>query len=1510
MKDRLFAFIRSQTPLTNTTAILILLLLIIYSVLRIFPSASYVAAATFGTTTIGNITEVGSGGGMSCNRYQANDSGTVSSITAYVASVDSASRQYSLAIYSDSSGNPGNLLVQGGNGTLTANSWNTLPVSTNVSAGSYYWLCYNTSTPDENQNNLRYTNGATPAAWKARAFGSWPASFGLPDAQWTDPYSMYATINVPPTPTMTPAPTNTPSPTLIPTSTPTPVPTRTPTPTPSPTPVPLNWYGQPNWKFRKLITIDHTKVSGNQSNFPVLISLSSDAGLAANAQATGNDIVFTADNGTTKLSHEIETYVSSTGQLVAWVTIPSLSASTDTTIYMYYGNSSASNQQSAPSVWDSNFKTVWHLDESGNGSTGEYKDSTATANHATGGFRNASMTPAQTTGRIGNAQNFDGNDDAIGGSVNGIINGTSAYTIEAWIKPDDCGDASGNVGTIFKQFGSNSLEFDICGKSTNDLYIWQTSGNTANTVGNTITTGTGAWQHVAVVHNGGGNIAMYYNGAPAAMSDAVISPLASTGQQILGQDTTSAGASSFNFDGGIDEVRLSNSARSAGWIKTEYNNQSLSSPFYVLGAQQPFPTPTPTAPAAPTPTSIPTFTVSGRVFNDTNKDGNVDAGESAFSGVTITLSGPLVANAVSNASGQYSFAGLEAGTYTVTVNLPANTTATSPTSGTVVIPGGGTINFALLRQFTITGKAFNDFNSNGTIQGGETAYQNVPINLFSTSGVDITMNTDASGDYTFPNMQGGLDYVISANTPAGYRSTTANSINFTLNAAQTFNFGFIQSTSNLTPGACSGNSANIAIVIDHSGSMQEDDPQTGNPKIDDAKEAAANFVRVIADNLPTTQVAVIIFGSSDNFPNNPDESGVLVPMTSDFNRVINAIQGIDADGSGTCFSCGMYFANEEIDKASAPNRDNFIVSLTDGLANESHKKPGVSVGDDEAENDAMEEVIKGVNKNKGKHNTIGLGQGAGNIDEDFLQQVADTNGGVYRNNPGFSDLNTIYMNIAALNLGIGQIKGFVYNDKNTNGVYDAGEPPIPNWTIQASSPSLPNILTVQTDASGNYAFKGMCSAKYTISEQITSPWKPTTTTSYTIGVISGNIYNGFDFGNRYGYAITGSIFNDINKNRLREGSEQSVPGSTVAVAAGTVINNANGTFAIEGLDEGSYLVSYTSALPKDYILIYPKNGPPPSFLVSVGPACAVDTTTGASCNANGDISNLHFAISNSIPWIQTNDLNVRLDNGFSNKIPATSLYPAYALAQSAGANTPGVLFLGNGTADFGSGQASSTNWIAGGGIYPEVYRNTSGTSSRVSYTALLGKAQNANVTINDMTSIPSCFNLANCTLPPGLASGIYRANGDVNLNAYTFPAGAGYVFLINGNLRVNGNIIVPVGGSATFAAKNDIIIDQNVGTAPAFPQPAGQVQGYFSADRNFLIGGINDCIIGADRMLNLEGSVIANAGNTGGKFSYQRDLCGGNPQYPTFTIRPRPDFIFNAPVYIKSKQTFSNEIAP
>src|SRR6266571_3245031 len=132
----------------------------------------------------------------------------------------------------------------------------------------------------------------------------------------------------------------------------------------------MAWYSN-GYLYKKQITIDHTKVSGGSdlSNFPLLVSIT-DVSLktAENGgrvqSVSGFDIIFTNSTETIKLDHEVQSYTASTGKIVMWVRLPTLSASVDTVIYLYYGNIGVSTSQSNPTgVWNTNYKGVWHLGE-------------------------------------------------------------------------------------------------------------------------------------------------------------------------------------------------------------------------------------------------------------------------------------------------------------------------------------------------------------------------------------------------------------------------------------------------------------------------------------------------------------------------------------------------------------------------------------------------------------------------------------------------------------------------------------------------------------------------------------------------------------------------------------------------------------------------------------------------------------------------------------------------------------------------------------------------------------------------------------------------------------------------------------------------------------------------------------------------------------------------------------------------------------------------------------------
>jgi hypothetical protein len=166
------------------------------------------------------------------------------------------------------------------------------------------------------------------------------------------------------------------------------------------------WYSG-SWAKRTQLTLNGALVPAAQTNFPVLVAWTADAALAAGAQASGNDILFTAADGTTKLDHEIESYTSATGALAAWVRIPALASGSNTTIYIYYGNPAAANQQNKNGVWDTNFKGVWHLVETpANGVAGTFDSTSSGFTGTPQGFADGTPGSTNATGIVAGADNY------------------------------------------------------------------------------------------------------------------------------------------------------------------------------------------------------------------------------------------------------------------------------------------------------------------------------------------------------------------------------------------------------------------------------------------------------------------------------------------------------------------------------------------------------------------------------------------------------------------------------------------------------------------------------------------------------------------------------------------------------------------------------------------------------------------------------------------------------------------------------------------------------------------------------------------------------------------------------------------------------------------------------------------------------------------------------------------------------------------------------------------------
>jgi FlaG/FlaF family flagellin (archaellin) len=346
--------------------------------------------------------------------------------------------------------------------------------------------------------------------------------------------------------------------------------------------------GPPPFAYlRKSITFDHTEVVGASplTDFPVLISISGDSDLQTDTHPQGWDIHFTNEGGTIQLSHEIEHFDQASGDLVAWVKIPSLSDTVDTVTYMLYGDPAATaSEENVADVWSNGYAGVWHLKESGSGIAGEYKDSTIHNNDGQGGAGTANRVPAQVAGRIGYAQDFEGTDstpDFIIVGSGSALSITGSITLEAWVWVESWEYEYWHM-IVARQYGTSSGDgYLLCLNDGGTAYIIVGSNN-ANSGG----VATGAWYHVVGVASGSTR-RVYLNAVGGSVGGGVTWSLDSNPVLIgAGENGVPGTFPDEQLDGKIDEVRISNTVRSSGWIQTEYNNQNSPGTFFTLGTEE------------------------------------------------------------------------------------------------------------------------------------------------------------------------------------------------------------------------------------------------------------------------------------------------------------------------------------------------------------------------------------------------------------------------------------------------------------------------------------------------------------------------------------------------------------------------------------------------------------------------------------------------------------------------------------------------------------------------------------------------------------------------------------------------------------------------------------------------------------------------------------------------------------------------------------------------------------
>ncbi|MCX6770917.1 MAG: DUF2341 domain-containing protein [Candidatus Micrarchaeota archaeon] len=313
------------------------------------------------------------------------------------------------------------------------------------------------------------------------------------------------------------------------------------------------------WPYMLPIDIN-TTVASSLTNFPALVSLNTTNSTYWNATTCAN-VRFT-DSSKNILNYEVESCGNSTVNSTFWVQ-GNYAGSALTRIYAYLGNTGAASGENKTGTWDSNFVAVYHL---GNGTTLNAIDTiygnngTITTPTAITGMADGGALFNSTAGDhiyIPNSTNYDSTTStwsiwvkSSGGSINGTGGASCALFCRA-------GGASAYNGiTIVLSGASPAVQIK---NATASIVSWMSGGSVVD----------GNWHLVTLIAAPNGGMAMLYvDGVKVANASANGAWTFSTNTVRIGYETDTTYWGKYN--GSLDEARISNTNRSADWIKAEY----------------------------------------------------------------------------------------------------------------------------------------------------------------------------------------------------------------------------------------------------------------------------------------------------------------------------------------------------------------------------------------------------------------------------------------------------------------------------------------------------------------------------------------------------------------------------------------------------------------------------------------------------------------------------------------------------------------------------------------------------------------------------------------------------------------------------------------------------------------------------------------------------------------------------------------------------------------------------
>jgi len=354
--------------------------------------------------------------------------------------------------------------------------------------------------------------------------------------------------------------------------------------------------------------------TASEENFPLLVRLSKETFDFKQAKAGGEDIRFSAAGK--PLAYQVEAWDASAGEASVWVRIPLIKGNARQEIKMHWGKPDATSESSGKAVFNASngFVTVLHMSDPVQDEVGSVEPN------------DKGTTPS--LGMIGKSRRFDpGKGINCGEKLATLPTGANPHSTGVWIKSE-----KSNVTPM--AWGNEQAQGKVVMQLASPPHIRMDCYFSGGNVESSGTLVMNQWIHVVHTYKEG-EARIYVNGVLEGENKSKGGPLniRTPARMYLG-----GWYNNFQFEGDIDEARLSNVTRSPDWVKLEYENQK------------------------PMQTLVGTLVKPGKDFSVSEKQLIVREGQNAT--VSASAGGAQKVYWVLKADGQETLVGVDRSTYT------------------------------------------------------------------------------------------------------------------------------------------------------------------------------------------------------------------------------------------------------------------------------------------------------------------------------------------------------------------------------------------------------------------------------------------------------------------------------------------------------------------------------------------------------------------------------------------------------------------------------------------------------------------------------------------------------------------------------------------------------------------------------------------------------------------------------------------------------------------------------